>query len=164
MQKKRKKKNCWNWREFSFDTLWTHTQSIENQNENKLIKTESNIITQWNVKYKTAKTRQKERKYVCVCALVCLREWAREKNTETYQRIKKKIIIRKTTHNRITHKRTRGLFNVYENTHTQQRHYNIYTQCASYLTLHMRWFHLYATQLPLSLSLPLRNTHPNNSY
>lgn len=37
-----------------FAKTHTHTQSIENQNEIKLINTESNIITQWNVKYKTA--------------------------------------------------------------------------------------------------------------
>lgn len=40
--------------ENSLLTLREHIQSIENQNENKPIKTESNIITQWNVKCKTA--------------------------------------------------------------------------------------------------------------
>lgn len=107
--------------ENSFLTLCEHTQSIENQNENKPIKIESNIITQWNVKCRTAQTRRKESVSVwCMC--VCVSEQESERESRENDSVNKKMIIRKTTHNRITHVRARGFINVYESTHTQQRH------------------------------------------
>lgn len=126
--------------------MWTYTQSIANQNEIELIKIESNIITQWNVKCKTAQTTRNE-SMVWIYDACCLSLWVnkrvahtrtgRERGRNDPTNIKIIIIIRKTTHNRITHVKTRRPINVYEQikivpqqiTATTQTHTHIRTTC-----------------------------------